>query len=105
MGSAKPSIGSELGGKKRIHTDESGTQASITHVPAVDSDIGHLRSANLALNSRNGRAGEGIGKTVSLHDSKGADNRQQCTKASQSNGEDKYALEMHVSSKRRKKYN
>ena len=58
------------------------------------------------MNIHKDSTGEGISKSVSLHNSNGSDNRQQDVKASRSNGEDlcdKYALEIHVSSKKNDK--
>ena len=71
--------------------------------PVFFSDEEHLGSAKVALNNHKGNTGECFAKTVSGIDMEVIDNGSQASKASHSSCEefdDKYALEMHVSSKK-----
>ena len=103
LGSTKYSSGTDFGSAKCSKTNETDIPASNTHIPAIDPEIQHLGSANLAFNRFNDSKGEGHAETVSFHNSSVLHNSQKGVTDSRSNGEelcDTYALEIHVSSKR-----
>ena len=103
LGSSKCPSGTGLGSAKCSKTNETDIRACNTHIPALDSEIQHLKSANCALKRFNDTEGEGRTETVSLRDSSGPLNDQESRLASRTEEKglcDKYALEIHVSCKK-----
>ena len=103
LGSTKHSLGKGFGSAKCIKPNETDIRASNTHIPAVDSEMKYLKSANFALNRLKGSDREGRTETASLRNSSKLVNNQESWAASRSNDEDvcdKYALEIHVSCKK-----